>query len=218
MNYKHLVALLALQCLPMPALVIAAEPAEKYRTWTDTTGKFKVEAAFMKLENDKVELKRKDNGKSLTLALDKLSKADVTLAKKLASEASKPKKTESKESSDAKPTEAKKAWSGEWNNRKFGTKGPVTCIAEMQDGGKWKASFEGVGIGKPFRYEVEITATEKGNQTMLQGKSLVDGDSYEWSGHVKGNTLYGRYRSASGNNGEFQLKETKVPETTGNSR
>ncbi len=188
-----------------------ATAADEYRTWTDTTGKFKVEAAFIKLVDDKVELKRKDNGKTLSLALEKLSKADAEIARKLATEAAKPKSGDSKAPSDTAPKETKKAWSGNWNNRKFGTKGPVTCIADMQDKEKWKASFEGVGIGNPFRYEVEITATEKEGQIQLQGKSSVDGDQYEWSGYVKGNTLYGRYRSGSGNNGEFQLKETKVP-------
>lgn len=195
-------------------LVIAvplATAADDYRTWTDTTGKFKVEAAFIKLVDDKVELKRKDNGKTLSLAVEKLSKADADFARKLASEASKTKPTDSKLPTDTAMKETKKAWSGNWNNRKFGTKGPVTCIADMQDKEKWKASFEGVGIGNPFRYEVEITATEKEGQIQLQGKSSVDGDQYEWSGYVKGNTLYGRYRSGSGNNGEFQLKETKLP-------
>lgn len=190
---------------------IGAEPVEEYRTWTDTTGKFKVEAAFVKLEDGKVELKRKDNGKTLSLAIEKLSKTDAELAKKLANEAAKPAKSEPKDSGASESKETRKAWTGNWNNRKFGTKGPVTCIAEMQDKEKWKAAFEGVGIGNPFRYEVEITATEKGGQIHLQGKSTVDGDQYEWSGHVKGNTLYGKYRSGSGNNGEFTLKETKLP-------
>ena len=201
---------------------VAAAPLDEYRTWTDTTGKFKVEASFIKLDDGKVELKRKDNGKTLSLAIDKLSKADTELAKKLASDASKSTKSDSQDSGDSKSgetkeAETKKTWSGNWNNRKFGTKGPITCVAEMESKEKWKATFEGIGIGNPFKYEVEITATEKNGQTQLQGKSTVDGDQYEWSGYVKGNTLYGRYRSGSGNNGEFTLKESKTP-TTGASK
>jgi hypothetical protein len=204
----------ALSLLVLIGSVIAA-PDEEYRTWTDTSGKFKVEAAFVKLENGKVDLKRKDNGKVLSLDIEKLSKTDADLAKKLASEAAKPTKTEPKQSSASTPKETQKTWTGNWNNRKFGTKGPVTCVANMEDEGKWKAKFEGIGIGNPFKYEVEITATEKNGQTQLQGKSTVDGDQYEWSGYVKGNTLYGRYRSGSGNNGEFTLKETKAPTAKG---
>lgn len=30
-------------------------------------------------------------------------------------------------------------------------------------------------------------------------------DNYQWTGYVEGNTLFGKYRSASGNNGEFRL-------------
>lgn len=199
---------------------LAAAPADEYRTWTDTTGKFKVEAAFVKLENGKVELKRKDNGKTLSLPIEKLSKADAEHARKLASEAAKPAKGAPKESSESasketQKTETQKSWSGNWNNRKFGTKGPITCVANMEDEGRWKAKFEGIGIGNPFKYEVDITATEKNGQIQLQGKSTVDGDQYEWSGYVKGNTLYGKYRSGSGNNGEFTLKETKAPADKG---
>lgn len=211
MNLSHFLTAILLFNFAQITAIGGAAPDDEHRTWTDTTGKFKVEAAFIRVVDDKVELRRKDNGKTLSLALDKLSKADAALARRLAAEAAKPKPSDLKTPRDTAPMETKKAWSGNWNNRKFGTKGPVTCIADMQNKEKWKASFEGVGLGNPFRYEVEITATEKEGQIQLQGKSSVDGDQYEWSGNVKGDTLYGRYRSGSGNNGEFQLKEAKIP-------
>jgi|GEM_PF-6819063 len=50
------------------------------RTWSDQTGKFKVDATLLKQEGDKVTLKRKD-GKEVTLPLDKLSKADQEFLK-----------------------------------------------------------------------------------------------------------------------------------------
>jgi hypothetical protein len=53
----------------------AAEPAQALRTWTDDTGKFKVEAEFVSLVGDAVKLKRKD-GLILTVPLDKLSRKD----------------------------------------------------------------------------------------------------------------------------------------------
>jgi hypothetical protein len=199
----------ALVCLFAIQILVQAQSADEYRTWTDSTGKFKVEAKFVKLENDKVELKRKDNGESVTLALSRFSNADAEIIKRLVAKNADPKPAssgDSEKSASAEPT--KKSWSGNWNNRKFGTNGPVTCSAVISDKKTWKASFTGTGIGRPFKYDVEINATEKSGQTQLQGKSTVDGDSYEWSGHVKGDTLYGRYRSSSGNNGEFELKES----------
>lgn len=53
------------------------------RKWQDATGQFSVEAEFVGLEGDKVQLKRPD-GKFLTLPLDKLSATDQEVAKALA--------------------------------------------------------------------------------------------------------------------------------------
>lgn len=205
--FRPLIVALLLPLLAALSIVSAQSPDE-YRTWTDNTGKFKVEAKFVKLENDKVELKRKDNGESVTLPLSRFSKADAEIVKKLVAKLADPKPSSGGGDKSASSEPTKKSWSGNWNNRKYGTSGPVTCNALMTDEKKWKASFVGEGLGKPFKYDVEITATEKSGQTQLQGKSKVDGDSYEWSGYLKGDTLYGRYRSSSGNNGEFQLKES----------
>jgi hypothetical protein len=52
------------------------------RTWTDSSGKFSVEAQFVSLTDGVVTLKRKD-GKEVRMMLDKLSKADVEIVKKL---------------------------------------------------------------------------------------------------------------------------------------
>jgi hypothetical protein len=51
----------------------AAEP--KLRTWSDSTGTYKVEASFVKSESDKVTIKKAD-GKNITLSVKKLSQAD----------------------------------------------------------------------------------------------------------------------------------------------
>ncbi|WP_261343583.1 SHD1 domain-containing protein [Anatilimnocola aggregata] len=67
----------------------AAQPAApapgvdaKSRTWADASGMFKIEAEFISLKDDTVELKRPD-GKVITLTLDKLSVADQAIAKSL---------------------------------------------------------------------------------------------------------------------------------------
>ncbi|HQZ64744.1 MAG TPA: SHD1 domain-containing protein [Planctomycetaceae bacterium] len=51
------------------------------RTWTDATGKFKIEAEFMELKDKTVFLKQKD-GKDLEIELSALSKADQELIEK----------------------------------------------------------------------------------------------------------------------------------------
>ena len=54
-----------------------------FRTWTDTTGKFKTKARFVELAGDTVTLET-DKGKSLTIPLAKLSEADQEMARKIA--------------------------------------------------------------------------------------------------------------------------------------
>lgn len=56
------------------------------RPWTDSTGKRTTEADFVSLVDGKVTLKKPD-GKTVTLALEKLSAADQKLAKELAAKA-----------------------------------------------------------------------------------------------------------------------------------
>ena len=62
----------ALYSLPLDLVMGQDSP----RTWTDNTGKYKIEATFVKVENGQVELKRADNGKVVKLPLSRLSDAD----------------------------------------------------------------------------------------------------------------------------------------------
>ncbi len=60
-----------------PQAAPSAAPKEyPARTWTDSTGKFKLEASFVSREGDNIQLKKSD-GKTIQLAVDKLSKEDV---------------------------------------------------------------------------------------------------------------------------------------------
>ncbi len=71
----------------------AALPAAELRTWTDVTGRFKVEAEFVETKGDVVALKRKD-GTRLEIPLARLSEPDKQLVKSLmSSEADDPFKT-----------------------------------------------------------------------------------------------------------------------------
>lgn len=56
------------------------------RTWTSKNGKFRITARFVKLDEDQLTLE-KDDGKTVTVALDKISESDQNFAKKLAESA-----------------------------------------------------------------------------------------------------------------------------------
>src|SRR5436190_8988176 len=56
------------------------------RTWTDKTGKFRVVAKFIELSDGKVSLET-DKGKTVVLAIEKLSENDQKVARELAKEA-----------------------------------------------------------------------------------------------------------------------------------
>ncbi len=50
--------------------------ASKSRIWSDTSGKFKIEATLARVEEGKVVLTRADNGNEITVPLEKLSEVD----------------------------------------------------------------------------------------------------------------------------------------------
>ncbi|MEZ6127373.1 MAG: SHD1 domain-containing protein [Planctomycetaceae bacterium] len=68
-----------------------AADAQAMREWSDATGSFKVEAAFVKFDGDNIVLKRKD-GKELNVPINRLSEADQKVAATLKKNA--PTKTE----------------------------------------------------------------------------------------------------------------------------
>lgn len=55
--------------------------AGKWRTFTDITGKYSIEAMFIKFEDGIVTLKRKDDEQEIELEYEKLSKDDRTYAR-----------------------------------------------------------------------------------------------------------------------------------------
>lgn len=66
-----------------PATTPASPPPTIRQTWTDITGKFKVEAEFVSLQDGTVTLRRAD-GQEICLPLKKLSEADQNIARGLA--------------------------------------------------------------------------------------------------------------------------------------
>ncbi len=55
-------------------------PAAKARTWTDSTGKFKIDAQLVEFKDDQVTLRRTD-GKTISLPLNRLSQQDQQFVK-----------------------------------------------------------------------------------------------------------------------------------------
>lgn len=64
---------------PSPPAPLPEAPAEM-RMWTDSTGRFKLEAKLIAVENGNVKLERPD-GKIVTMPLDKLSPADQVVVR-----------------------------------------------------------------------------------------------------------------------------------------
>jgi len=56
---------------------IASAPINGPRLWTSSDGKFKVQATLVERTEDSIQIKRVDNGKVITVLIDKLSEADT---------------------------------------------------------------------------------------------------------------------------------------------
>lgn len=70
--------------LPPPPAGTGKKPAARaaeYRTWTDDTGTFQVEAELLSFEFDLVQLRRRSDGKVLSLRIEKLSAADQQIVR-----------------------------------------------------------------------------------------------------------------------------------------
>lgn len=110
-----------------------------------------------------------------------------------------------------KPPE-QKVFNGKWNNQKYGTSGPLKCIARPAADGKVNATFSGTYKGDPFTYDVTFDTRPGRGKIDLAGKATVSGHLYEWTGALSGDTLTGKYTATSGYYGGFTLKETKSSE------
>lgn len=109
----------------------------------------------------------------------------------------------------AAPAQEKdKTWEGTWTNQRYGTTGPLKCVARPEKDGVWKATFSGKFQGRPFSYDVTFKARPGKGQEALSGSSTVNGYKYQWTGALKGDTLTGRYRANNGYYGDFVLKAT----------
>lgn len=103
--------------------------------------------------------------------------------------------------------EETKTWQGTWRNLRYGTSGPLRCTATTADGKTYKATFDGMFRRSKFSFKANFAARKGRGQTNIGGTAVVEGDRYQWTGYIRGNTLYGRFRSQKGYFGFFQLKQ-----------
>ena len=101
-----------------------------------------------------------------------------------------------------------KTWAGKWNNRKYGTSGPLKCVGGESRAGQWNAVFTGTFKGDPFEFRAAFQGKAGRQSTVLSGQSTIRGAKYQWTGKIQGRQLTGSYKAANGNYGEFQLNET----------
>ena len=118
-------------CLPLSA-----------RTWTDASGKYKVEAELLKVESDRIQLK-KANGVEIWVPMTRLSKADQGFVK--LQSAKKPAETAS-----AAPAGLKVKGSAQWSNmiRMDENQKQLPPDLEVQVIITGKPAVEAVAIGK----------------------------------------------------------------------
>ncbi len=114
------------------------------RTWTDKTGKYTVKAKFVELKDDKVTLETEE-GKTIAMALDKLSKDDQEAAKQAAREA------------DENPFKEK---GDDENPFESGTAKSDTADEDDVSEGDW-SHVETISVGEPGKWSLSPDAAPK---------------------------------------------------------
>ena len=176
-------ALVGPACLVAVTLFTAATAAE-VRTWTDKSGRFRIEAEFVAEEDGTVTL-RKADGEEVEVPLDKLSAADQKAVQE-AKEAGEENPFQSKGSREASPFASKgKPSTGKGNEKRAGASPRRPAGKERDDGDgraagprevtvDWSAA-ESVPPAGGDGWTVEIGAPVKGparpKTTALPGKS-----------------------------------------------
>jgi hypothetical protein len=133
--------MLAFSCLAFVSCAVSSfATGEELRTWTDITGKRKIKASFVSLEEGKVTLEKAD-GSRLEIELAKLSKADQNYV------------AEAMKSSDHNPFEAKE-------KSPFETKPSVKKSSRNKKGSAGKPSAAEVSPGEARQIQVDYSGAE----------------------------------------------------------
>ncbi len=82
MNVLRIPHLLAIVLVMTTTPCVFAQAVPDYRTWTDSTGKFRVEAKLVETVGAKVKLQRQADGRVVEIPLSRLSKADQAFVRR----------------------------------------------------------------------------------------------------------------------------------------
>jgi len=196
----------------------AQSPAAKSekRTWTDSTGKFKIEASFVELADGKVRLK-KDDGEILSIPLDKLSAEDSQLVQSLmkGGDSASPFVSESK-GTTAEPKKEKPADDVDLASA------DLSSIRELTigDSGTWNLKPDAVTLGDqtPANQTIQLKQPpasrnsffEKTRRTIFHhqtGRAFVS-HVYSWQGEIARVEVCDLLKGKSV--GDFELKASGV--------
>ncbi len=156
---------------PMSASAQTEQPT--WRTWSDATGKFSIEAAFVKFEEGRVFLRRKD-GQLVSVSAGKLSRADQQHVRELLA---------AKRTAEPKPTgpaaDDWPFWRGPNHNgvAADGQTPPVEWNDEKNV--LWKVSVPGRGHSSPTIVGNRIFLTTAREKEQLQSVLCFDRESGE---------------------------------------
>lgn len=100
-------------------------------------------------------------------------------------------------------------FAGQWNNKKYGTSGPLKCVMTEKTPNQWEAKFTGTFQNDPFSYEAKFRSKKVGKQLNVGGSSKVRGHDYQWTGIIKNGRLTAQYKSSVGYFGGFVMKKVK---------
>lgn len=81
MKFKTILGIFSAVCLSVGTFSFSQE-----RTWTDKSGKYKVEASFIRIVDGQLKLKRLDTGKEISVPLSRLSDQDQAAATNMMAE------------------------------------------------------------------------------------------------------------------------------------
>jgi hypothetical protein len=132
----------------------------KLRTWTDSTGKYKVKARFIQLDDDELTLETEE-GKTVTMSLKKLSKADQKAAQDAAKEAEENPFKEKDDEGNPFEEGAKGADSGDGDDAPEANWSSVSTVA-VSDPGKWALKPDAApATEKPVNKPIILASTVK---------------------------------------------------------
>ncbi len=100
-------------------------------------------------------------------------------------------------------------WKGTWKSSGSDHGGELRCTAVQMNELDWTATFKGF-CNRQFIYQIEMKGRLNDQKVRFQGKADLgqkDGGLYQWTGTIHKDDFNGRYQSASGKKGTFEMKK-----------